>query len=49
MKIKWVELIEDDPILKKGFILSTPKINPVRNEKKRTGKKVKNYKRKGGI
>ena len=49
MKIKWVELTEDDPIFKKGFIVSTPKINPVRKEKKRTGKKVKNNKRKGGF
>ena len=49
MKIKWVELTEDDPIFKKGFIVSAPKINPVRKEKKRTGKKVKNNKRKGGI
>ena len=49
MKNKWVELNEDDPIFKKGFIVSTPKINPVRKEKKRTGKKVKKNKRKGGI
>ena len=49
MKIKWVELTEDDPIFKKGFIVSTPKINPVRKEKKRTVKKVKNNKRKRGI
>ena len=39
MKIKWVELTEDDPIFKRGFIVSTPKINPVRKEKKEQAKK----------
>ena len=41
MKIKWVELTEDDPIFKKGFIVSTPKINPVRKEKKKNSQKSK--------
>ena len=49
VKIIWREPKEDDPIFKKGFIVSTPKINPVRKEKKRTGKKVKNNTRKRGI
>ena len=31
MKIKWVELKEDDPIFKRGFIISSPNI---RNLKK---------------
>ena len=41
MKIKWVELTEDDPIFKKGFIVSTPKINPVRKAKKKNRQKSK--------
>ena len=32
MKIKWVELTEDDPIFKSGFIISSP---TVRNPQKK--------------
>ena len=34
-KIKWVELKEDDPIFKGGFIISNPKIDIRAPDKKR--------------
>ena len=35
-KIKWVELKEDDPIFKGGFIISNPKIDIRAPDKKKT-------------
>ena len=37
-KIKWVELKEDDPIFKGGFIISNPKIDIRAPDKKKTKK-----------
>ena len=36
--IKWVELKEDDPIFKGGFIISNPKIDIREPDKKKTKK-----------
>ena len=32
MKIKWVELTEDDPIFKRGFVISSPNIRSLKIE-----------------
>ena len=37
-KIKWVELKEDDPIFKGGFIISNPKMDIGATDKKKTKK-----------
>ena len=37
-KIKWVELKEDDPIFKGGFIISNPKMDIRAPDKKRIKK-----------
>ena len=34
MKIKWVELTEDDPIFNRGFIISSPKLKIPKQEEK---------------
>ena len=45
MKIKWIELTEDDPIFKRGFIISSPNIKSfkkeVHNDKKKKEIKTK--------
>ena len=33
MKIKWVELTEDDPIFRQGFIISNPSLSHGKNQK----------------
>ena len=37
-KIKWVELTEDDPVFKGGFIISNPKMDIRTPDKKRIKK-----------
>ncbi len=32
MKIKWIELTEDDPIFKRGFVISSPNIRSFEKE-----------------
>ena len=32
MKIKWIELTEDDPIFKRGFVISSPNIKSFKKE-----------------
>ncbi len=32
MKIKWLELTEDDPIFKRGFVISSPNIRSLKIE-----------------
>ena len=32
MKIKWIELTPDDPIFKKGFVISSPTIRSFKKE-----------------
>ena len=60
MKIKWIEPAEDDPIFKRGFVISSPNIRSskkeVHNNKKkkeiktkRTNKKTKNTRKKKNI
>ena len=50
MKIKWIELTEDDPIFKRGFVISSPNIRSfkkeVHNNKKRKEIKTKTPKKK---
>ena len=50
MKIKWLELTEDDPIFKRGFVISSPNIRSlkkeVHNNNKRTKIKTKTPKKK---
>ena len=52
MKIKWIEPTEDDPIFKRGFVISSPNIKLLRkevhNNKKRTEIKTKTPKKKSG-
>ena len=53
MKIKWVELKEDDPIFKSGFVISYPNIRKIKkvikNEKREKGDKTyRQKKEKGG-
>ena len=53
MKIKWVELKEDDPIFKGGFVISYPNIRKlkkiIKNEKREKGDKTyRQKKEKGG-
>ena len=52
MKIKWVELTEDDPIFKSGFIISSPTIRMPRKKgmsvKGNKGKNKKNRIKKKG-
>ena len=43
MKVKWVELIEDDPIFNQGFIILSP--NKKRPKKKNEAKKQNNEKK----
>ncbi len=38
MKIKWVELTEDDPIFKKGLLYPIPKSNQFKTRKKQAKK-----------
>ena len=33
MKVKWVELTEDDPIFRQGFIISNPSLSHGKNQK----------------
>ena len=51
MKIKWVELKEDDPIFKSGFIISSPNVRnlkkAVKNENTEKEIKSKRNKKKG--
>ena len=54
MKIKWVELTEDDPIFNRGFMISSPKLKipkqEVNNEKIEKRDKIKREnKKKGGL
>ena len=50
MKIKWIEPSEDDPIFKRGFVISSPNIRSfkkeVNNKKKRKEIKTKTPKKK---
>ena len=50
IKIKWIELTEDDPIFKRGFVISSPNIRSfkkeVHNNKKRKEIKTKMPKKK---
>ena len=50
MKIKWIELTEDDPIFKRGFVISSPNIRSFKKEvhknKKRKEIKTKPPKKK---
>ena len=50
MKIKWIELTEDDPIFKRGFVISSPNIRSFKkeldNNKKRKEIKTKPPKKK---
>ena len=39
MKIKWVELKEDDPIFKRGFIISSPNVRNLKKVVKKENKK----------
>ena len=52
MKIKWIELTEDDPIFKRGFVISSPNIRSfkkeVHNNKKRKEIKAKGQNKKKG-
>ena len=41
MKIKWVELTEDDPIFNKGFIISSPNKKRSKNEAKKQNNEKK--------
>ena len=46
MKIKWVELTEDDPIFKSGFVISSPtRRMPKKKGMSIEGNKGKNKKR----
>ena len=52
MKIKWVELTEDDPIFNRGFMISSPKLKipkqQVNNEKIEKRDKIKRENKKKG-
>ena len=52
MKVKWVELTEDDPIFNQGFIISSPNIKipkkEVNNEKSKKRDKIKSQNKKKG-
>ena len=48
MKIKWIELTEDDPIFKRGFVISSPNIRSFKKEV-HNNKKKKEIKQKGRI
>ena len=39
MKIKWIELTEDDPIFKRGFVISSPNIRSFKKEADNNKKK----------
>lgn len=45
MKVKWVELTEDDPIFNQGFIISSPnkktRKKEIKNEKNKKKDKIK--------
>ena len=53
MKIKWVELKEDDPIFKGGFVISYPNIRKlkkiIKNEKREKGDKTYRQKKEKGV
>ena len=46
MKIKWIEPAEDDPIFKRGFVISSPNIRSLKKEVS-NNKKKKEIKAKG--
>ena len=52
MKIKWIEPAEDDPIFKRGFVISSPNIRSfkkeVYNNKKKKETKAKGQNKKKG-
>ena len=52
MKVKWIELTEDDPIFRSGFIISSPNIRPLKkeipNDKKKKDIKTKMQNKKRG-
>ena len=47
MKIKWIELTEDDPIFKRGFVISSPNIRSSKKKEVHNNKKKKEIKAKG--
>lgn len=54
MKVKWVELTEDDPIFNQGFIISSPIKKRPKNEAKKQNNEKKDKiksqnKKKGGL
>ena len=53
MKVKWVELTEDDPIFNQGFIISSPIKKRPKNEAKKQNNekkdKIKSQNKKRGI
>ena len=52
MKVKWIELTEDDPIFRSGFIISSPNIRPLKkevsNDKRKKEIKIKRQNKKKG-